>query len=481
MSESNQPVQTPAIAADNLNYTQDAYRHSRLQYVPTFPNQYGAPIILTSGQTPTVFNLPTDVFNLSESILMYTVNLTAPAGNGNYIWYPTDTYAEISHIQFYGSNNQLLVDLDNANNYFKIVGKHETNMSEFLTNDFQNRLYPSNNLINLVPSLRVQSGVTTPVPAAINYLEPAYWHVGDVDTDVRYEVQLPLRYFKNTLLSMNKNFYFNQIMYMKIFWGPYTKMAFQSTTNANPSAGTPVVYAPAAATVPQISNLQLMLATETLEDERLRLMNQISGPNAPGLSIIIPYAFNYKNNNSGASQSINIQLDIGAGRTLMRIYHSVFNNTEQSNTMYDCSNLISTNPATQNVSEKVNTYWTNLNGKRNQTITIDTTTYSDAAGTIINPNGNTDYMNMKNSLKGSVLQNMNVFKYNWHHLDDFSDFKNEYLFEDGSHLIAGIALGPTPITWTFVGNNMVSAPYNHYTWGIFTKRLTINQTGPIID
>ncbi|HVT62352.1 MAG TPA: hypothetical protein VHD33_02545, partial [Legionellaceae bacterium] len=456
------------------------YRHSRLQYVPTFPNQYGAPIPLSSGQSPTVFNLPTDVFNLSESILMYTVNLSAANGR-NYIWYPTDTYAEISHIQFYGSNNQLLVDLDNANNYFKIVGKHETSMQEFLTNDFQNRLYPSNVLINVAPALRVQSGIAIGVPANINYTEPAYFEVGDINTDVQYQVQLPLRYFKNTLLSMNKNFYFNQIMYLKIFWGPYTKMAFMSNSLTNPTAGLPQPYVPTTAGDCTISNLQLMLATETLEDERLRLMNQISGPSAPGLSIIIPYAYNYKNPNNGASQNINIQLDIGAGRTLVRMYHSVFNNVEQSNTMYDCSNLISTDPAAQNTSEKVNTYWTNLNGKRNQTITIDTTTYSDAAGTIVNPNGNTDYMNMKNSLKGSVLQNMNVFKYNWHHLDDFSDFKNEYIFENGSHFIAGIALGPTPITWTFVGNNMVNANYNHYTWGIFTKRLTINQTGPIID
>ncbi|HVT63453.1 MAG TPA: hypothetical protein VHD33_08215, partial [Legionellaceae bacterium] len=338
MSESNQSG-APAVSAKNLDYTQEAYRHSRLQYVPTFPNQYGSPIYLTSGQTPSVFNLPTDVFNLSESILMYSVNLSA-AGAGNYIWYPADTYAEISHIQFYGSNNQLMVDLDNANNFFKVVGKHEMGLTEFLSNDFENRLYPSNNLVNLVPSLRVQSGVTTPVPSAINYTEPAYWIVGDANTDIAYQVQLPLRLFKNTLLSMDKNFYFNQITYMKIFWGPYTKMAFMSTSNANPSAGIPLPYVPTTTTDCQISNVQLMLATETLEDERMRAINQISGPNAPGLSTIIPYAFNYKNTNAGGSQNINIQLDIGAGRTLMRMYHAVFNNVEQSNTMYDCSNLI---------------------------------------------------------------------------------------------------------------------------------------------
>jgi hypothetical protein len=326
-------------------------------------------------------------------------------------------------------------------------------------------MYPSNSLVNNVPALRVQSGSTAAISSAVNYTEPAYYSVSPSNAAFSYNVQIPLRTIRNTILGMNKNFYFSQITYLKIYFGPMSKIGFQSTSNNNPNGGTITDLLTTGST---ITNLQIMLAIEQNQDVRMNLINQVQGP---GFSMIIPYTTAFKNTNSGPSENISIQFDAGSGRTLQRLYHSLFNNAENVNTQYDCSNQ----NLTSTTCEKVQQYYTNFNGKRIQTITIDCTSGGF----------NLDYMNIKDSLKDSVIQNMSVFKYNWHHLDDFSNYSTEYIQNGETSLISGLALENIPVTWTFVGQNINNSAnpsyYNHYTYGIFTKRLTVNATGPTID
>ena len=89
------------VIAPALTMNQKAYQHGNSQFIPQFPNQYGQPIILTAGQTQTTINLPSDCFNLHDSILTYQVVIPPPSSN-TYVWTFADTCAEISHIQFYG-------------------------------------------------------------------------------------------------------------------------------------------------------------------------------------------------------------------------------------------------------------------------------------------------------------------------------------------------------------------------------------------
>jgi hypothetical protein len=228
-----------------------------------------------------------------------------------------------------------------------------------------------------------------------------------------------------------------------------------STSNANPAAGTPVAYTAQGV----INNLQLMLATETNPTISAELIKQVQ---SSGMSLVIPYVQSYVNTvQTGSNQQINIQLDAGSGQSLMKIYHSVFNSNPILTTMYDCSNLPVSGANTQTQNQKVWQYYTNLNNVRNQNITVDCTT-----------NGfYTDYLNQKNLLKGSVIDSRNVMQYNWCHIDDYSGFTPEYLQEGNNQLMSGVPLGNVPIT---------SNAYIHYTYGIFTKLLTITATGPTI-
>jgi hypothetical protein len=461
------------VTADAMNFQQKMYSHPTYVYNPQYPNTFGQAIYITAGQTPSTINIPPEVIYLSKSYLVYQVVIPAPTA-GSYTWTYADTITEISHIQFYAGSNQWIADIDNLQNYIKIVAKKETSFNEFMTLDPLNRLYASNSLANAVPALR-NSTAAVANPSFSNYTEPAYFNVGSVSNStnaaqailpangaVIYNVQFPLSLIKNSIFSMDKALYLGQVSYLKLYFGPISKVCYISTGNAQPSANGPTAWAANATAGANnqitINNLQLLLAIENNPDFRQQMINQVA---SGGQSLIIPYVQSYKNSNLGAVQNISIQMDAGNGRSLVKMIHSVFNSAEQYDTAYDCNNC-ATGPLTQ----KVNQFYTQINGKRNQNITMDCT----SAGGVF-----TDYMQMKRQLKGSVLNSLSAYQYNWHFCDDFSEFGADYDQNNNGELISGIPMGPLPLTWTFVGVSMaaVNNNFQHYDWAVFTKKLTM--------
>ena len=85
-----------------------------------------------------------------------------------------------------------------------------------------------------------------------------------------------------------------------------------------------------------------------------------------------------------------------------------------------------------------------------------------------------DYMSHRRQLAKSVLSNANIYQYNWFHCDDFCDFPVDFTNNSNSELIAGIPMNNTQLTWTFVGYAMVNMVLMHYTWCVFSKKLTIS-------
>ena len=442
------------------------FSHPTYRFEPQFPNTYGQVISLGSAsQTPSTINLPPEVFNLSQSMLLYSVTLPAGAA---FIWTALQSLREISHLQFYSGSNSWICDIDNLQNYLDILIKKETEQDEFLTHDPLNGVYANNCTVGVIPALRHTTTSTTATvangaanPSSVNYIEPAYFTVSANATTVTYNIQFPLRLIKNSVFSIDKNLYFGATTYLKTYFGPLSKICYNSDSNANPSAGNKSLHSGAAS----ISNFQLMLAVESNQDLRTKIINKVT---SGGLSYMIPYVQAFKNSNFGQSQNISIQLDQGNGRTLMKVYHAPYNNQEQLDTMYDHANCgtiagVSDTANTGVVNQKVASYYTQLNGKRSQDINIDCTSYSG--------NPLLDYMSHRRQIRGSILANGNVFQYNWFHCDDFCDFGPAYDQEN-----KGIPMSIAPLTWSFVGVNMRAAQnaFQHYTWFVFVKKLTMS-------
>jgi len=142
-----------------------------------------------------------------------------------------------------------IVDLDNLQNYLDILLKKELELDEFLSNDLLTGFSQSNTVVNVIPALRTATVAVTNTPdgasnpSNINYNEPAYFQVGGISGavavgNVQYNVQFPLRLIKNTAFAVDKNMYFGQTTYLKVYFGPLSKICYSSTSNNNPSAGT---------------------------------------------------------------------------------------------------------------------------------------------------------------------------------------------------------------------------------------------------
>lgn len=462
------------VSADQINYEQKLFSHPSYKFEPQFPNTFGQTISLSSSsQTPVTITIPPEVFNLSESLVNYTTTL--PAG-ANYTWVAQQALREMSHIQYFAGSNQYISDIDNLQNYLDITLKKELSSDEFQSLDLSlNGIGSSNSPINVAPALRNSNMTSVTVDngpayqANINYQEPAYFQVSANATAVTYNVQFPLRLIKNSIFSINKNLYMGQSTYLKLYFGPASKVAYASTSNNNPNAGIKSAYIGAGT----ISNLQLMLAVESNQEMRTKIINTVS---TTGLSYRIPYVQAFKNSNMGGSQNISIQFDQGNGKSLVKVYHAPYNNNEQLETMYDHCNTSDYPTAAGGVTAKVQAYYTQLNGKRLQDITIYCTNPAASVGSSL-----LDYMSHKKQLRGSILQNANVYQYSWFHCDDFADFGPNYDKDNSGELVAGIPLSVAPLTWAFVGINMTSLTFQHYTWAVFIKRLIMTPSTVTVD
>ncbi len=463
------------VNASQTNIEQKVFNSSSYVYNQLQPNTYGQALVINNSNTQTTINIPSEVFDLGASYLEYTVNIPAPTA-GYYIWTYADTFAEIQHIQYFSSSNQLMIDLDYISNYLKVVSKKETSLSDYKSFDPLNRLSPSNSLVNQVPALRhsgVNGGSATPSPSSSNYDEPAYFNVGALGQGVSYNVQLPLKMIKNTILELEKDFFMPGISYLKIYFSPIQKVCYMSTTNVSPSSPSNIAYAPLVpgsnVTIgPGGANtngapLSLYLAVETAKTAREMAVNRVM---SGGLKMFIPYTMCYKNANNGPVQSINVPIDSGQGMSIRKVIHTIYNNNEALDTAYDCSNISGsvTNPP------KCTNFYTSYNSSRIQNVNIDLTTTSAVF---------LDYLLQKRALRGSVLQNYNIYGYNWFWCDDFCSFGPEYDQNSNNELIGGLPIGPTQAVWTFYGLNMAASPnnsYQHYTYITYTKELMISPT-----
>ena len=92
-------------------------------------------------------------------------------------------------------------------------------------------------------------------------------------------------------------------------------------------------------------------------------------------------------------------------------------------------------------------------------------------------------MSHRRQLRGSVLSNLNLYQYNWFHCDDWCDFGPKYDQENMGELMAGTPLTVAPLAWVFIcvsarangtGNYTAANSFQHYTWFVFLKKLSMS-------
>lgn len=450
-------VIAPELDYKKKNYSYPVYKHSRI--LPQAGTQTVA--VSNSGGAESLFEIPTKVFNLSQSYLSFIVNPGQLATKQN--WMAADVFGYIRQIQLYTRGGLFLADIQNFDNYTKAVWKTDIKLEDFLTFDktnsggattaalvsgFGQGIRP-NNAAAATGTFGARYNNTA---ASVSFLEPQYVYTGSaVNTANPFlSFKLNLDLIKNTIFSINKDLFFDEVVVMRVIWNGPGKYVWGADVGANPAAN-PVAFTTDGAT---INNLTLFVAIETNQDIVQQIMAKKNS--GEGISLLVPYVYGNKIGLTGDSQSVSLKYSRAHGIKLLKIYHQLNSQVENSNTAYDTSNI---------ADARVSSFYTLLNNNRLQEFDVTCA------------NGD-DWMLMREKLKGSLMLDSNVYKYNFVWIDDFSDYdapidRNE---SKDDNLIRGIDLSSEQ-KWDFYMNKATAPANNHYTFAVTLKMLIVNSNG----
>jgi hypothetical protein len=434
------------VMAPELDYKKVAYSHPTYKLSKLLPLSGASSVTITPGSNPeSQIEIPTKAHNWAKTNLVFNMNPDATAAAYNYLF--EDTLTPIRQFQVLTRGGAILADVNNAQNYIRIVRKKETPFADYECFDSSDRLYKCNKLqaVGTIAGLRPDNTAGT-----VAYVEPNYLVVGGSATATPLiQVCFNMGAIKNCLLSYNKDIYFPEVLILRIVWGSNTKVGFSATAaNTAPTAGIPFIGNV------NISNLALYLAIETDKNITSALIGKVMSGT---FSVTMPFIYSYLATLTGTSSNVSLRFSTSHGRSIIKIIHTIWSSTEQALTAYDSSNI---------AGAKLTSYYTLLDGERLQEFT------PDCVGT----NNFDDYMLNKKFLHGSSITTRENYQYNWFHQDSFvaSDIESKELPAPESNLVMGKSLENGDIKWDFYGTmaSNVTA-YNHYTFVIAQRVLSI--------
>lgn len=446
--------------ANTLNYSKDKVVRPYYKLHKILPQSGSQSVTVNaSGQTST-FEIPTNVLNFSKSHLYFDIAIDESATAGHASWFTKDAASIFTRMQVYTRNGVYLCDIPYVNNYTHLVNKPETSFDEFLTYDTAgDDNLESGALRFLRRSNSVSSSSTRTVAApfamrpdntnaSVSYTECQYVEPGAVRDganagDLDFKVIMPLNHIKNCILSCDKDLYFGEILILRIEYADKNRVFWTAASATNPTT-----TATAPVSTVDISNLALYLAVE----QNPLIISQLVQKVQSGFQMLMPFTYGYLTNLNGTSQNVSLRFNRGHGFRLVKIYHSLYNNTQTINTMYDNDNK---------ADAKCSTYYTMINNSRLQEFNVDTSTYED-------------FMLHKELIKGSVIQNADMYHYNWFHLDEFSgmDIKDSHKL---CNELGGLDLN-VEHKWDIYCTT-ANAQHNHYSFAVCQRMLSIGPNG----
>ena len=215
----------------------------------------------TSGGVESIFELPAKVINLAQSGIKFTV--TIPELNTKYNWVQCNILQWWQQIQLYTRGGLMLMDLINAHNYTNLEYPYEAKLVELQTNDqfiygaiaadaigYGQGFRTATNEANYYPT---EAATKVDGPNEMLYTLQGAARDGAGAGIMIADIFIPFSMFKGTVLSLDKDLYFNgEVVLLRFVWGPSTKMFWTGAAGNNPTS-TPVAAAASVA----ISNLYI--------------------------------------------------------------------------------------------------------------------------------------------------------------------------------------------------------------------------------
>lgn len=289
----------------------------------------------------------------------------------------------------------------------------------------------------------------------------------------------------HSIFSVNKDLYFGETLILQINWAPTNRISFagdaffsanEDLTSADENgiavelhpastylgytdpSGTVVAANTAAAVVAvapaansrlfQMNNVTCYLAVETNRTLIETIVRQMA---TAGLRMLVPYTTcNKFTSSAGVVQNVQQRINRAWGRTLLRVYHSVFNLVETEIHAYNNYNVAGLNT--------VQSFYTTLDNDRLQEVNLDCTTQDE-------------YLFMHEMVKGTAIQSPQHLQANWTWVDDWTGRSPvEYKKMDIGE--CGLTLAQERL-WQIYMTMASNTGYNHYSFFVTQKMLTI--------
>lgn len=503
----------------DLQNPQIDYSQKSLEVLPSyrFSKIYqqtgGTDVTISTSAQESVFELPARCINLSRSVLKYTSTPpAAPATSYNLMF--RDVMCHIRQIQLYTRGGVYIADVNNVDKMSSVTLKAEVdadkvervdrgNPTATITSGVTAGLDLANDMdgntddkfgVKREPYItpvyyNVASAVTTPQDdtiqeyagrimvgtlnadnfryngtlAVTNPDEPQYMVYGGVNTATPVQnMSVPLSQFKGTVFELDKDLYFGEVVLMKVTWNDRGAHGFTCAEVANFGTGkaanlrkpglpapqtTPAAYAADIT----LSKLALYVA---IEQNPVICAGLVQAVQSGTFAINIPYTYQFKHTSAAVvNQNVTIRMNRAHGKYLKKVYHIPFHATETGATRYLHSNAAGAEHLT---------FYTSVDNTRRQEFDVAASNNDDWA--IVEP-----------FLKGSLINRLETYRYNWFILDKFDDMICKT--EDGC-VDSGLPLDVErkyDVTLTTDGD-----AYNHYTFAIVSRTMAVTPQGVFI-
>jgi len=368
--------------SNEINYSTKAELHPNYRLDQLTPQSSAQVVITNAGGNNSLFEINPVAFNLNKSYLCFDYVTAAPiaARVANVF---RSVLSPIRQIQFYARNGQMMCDLQNFDVFSRVIFNSDFSIDELANGNPDTPVY-RNNTLNSTATIGGANGarpglVAAPTRANLSYIEQAYVNANltaTTATTTRYRI--PFSFFKNTILALNKDLYFGDITYLRIYWNQYTNLGFISD-----GLDPPVAFAAFAANV-NIDNLYMYLAVETNEKINATLAQTIASP--VGLNTLIDFVYQENFVPTGATPSFYVKYGPGMGQRLKRIYWCFLNTpAARVDDVYNIENM---------AGAALTSFYAELDGHR-------IIQYNIQCGDAV---GNQDYMILSERLKGGAIQ-----------------------------------------------------------------------------
>jgi hypothetical protein len=444
-----------------ITYTPVISNHSTTIMRQLSPQGSSSVTLSTSSVVgPTEILIPPSVINLKKCKLDFSLLIAAPSAKCAFVNGNLNTM--INRIVLYSTlTNAVLCDISSFEKYTSLVTPSSTEIGEYLTKPYMKTVQESltgvdSARLNTVEDIAKSNlltvndtGSNVDIAPENPYLGRRQWYIGAATKAVALDVSLPFSSFKHSILSVDKNLYFNENLCLQIYWNNTDNFAFIATAVTDPVSGVASLEAD-----PVISNIQMSLATEG----NLAIVSQtIDKVQKEGITLPFSYPSVTRQSLTSASPSYTLQLTKAFGQRIVAIITAPFSQVSK------CG-------ANQHFRGTITQYNTFINSVALR--------YQGGFNTLISQ----DYWLANRAfLDRSVVQTIGEYvQTEWLHCDSFFGDKSLYLADMSQNDVDGLDVSNASSTWQIQSTLSASTAYTWVSIIIGQKVLSITKDGAYV-